>query len=72
MVDKDELLWLQMNAQESQEAAYIKKMQEAQQLDEYRTKCFNFVEEIKRLRTIYPNDQMFGEIVADLLKTEKL
>jgi hypothetical protein len=68
MVDQDELTWMRMRDNESQQAALIQQMQNSQQLHEYKTKCFNFVEALKKLRRECPNHMEFGEKYDELYK----
>lgn len=72
MVSDDELEWQARWREETHQAALVEAMRNSRQEAEYKVKCKKFVEEAKRLRKIYPNDQEFGSVIADLLITEEL
>lgn len=68
MVDKDELTWMRMNAEEAQQAALVRAMEDTRQYEEYKEKCVTEIAWLKELRKQFPNNQEFGEEVSKRLK----
>ena len=64
----EQQMWELLHPAMAQQAAYVKMMEDAQQVDDYKNSCARVIEMLKEIRKQVSNDQEFGTQVAKILK----
>ena len=64
----EQRMWEELHPGEAQQLAYVKMMEDAQQVDEYKNSCARVIDMLKEIRKQVSNDQEFGTQVAKILK----